>query len=391
MNNTTEKKAALVLAGGGARNAYQVGVLKALTEILPDNFGNPFKIITGTSSGGINAGVLAANAHDIQPAITYLADLWSNLNTNDIFKADKVSNLRAAAALIWSYAKAKSVEHQPASIFDNAPLATLLAKNIDLQQIQHNLDNGDLHALGITSSSYTTGRSVTHFMANQDVQEWKRSRRCGLRSDLSIDHFMASSAIPLVFPAVKIGNEYYGDGSMRQLAPLSTGLRLGADKLFVISVSNRQHELDSISSKPASLPSAGAIAGYIFETLFMEALEIDLERMNRINYLTRLSETSLKDQSGQTLKAVDCLVMTPSQDLCSIINKHANLFPKDMHLTLRLLGGNNEATQLASYLCFEGPFCQELIQLGYDDAYGREVELRNFFLDKNDNQYTMVS
>ncbi|MEM6988536.1 MAG: patatin-like phospholipase family protein, partial [Pseudomonadota bacterium] len=228
----------LLLTGGGARNAYQVGVLRAIAELNTAQRQSPFQVISGTSAGAINAGVLGVRASHFAAAVEELERVWSSLHIQQIYRTDNVANLRSAASLIWQLVRARNVDDQPHSILDNSPLRDLLNRRINIQRIARNINAGHLRALAINTTSYATGHSVTHFMATPETPDWALSRREGRRTDLSIEHLMASSAIPLVFPATRLGNEYHCDGALRQNSPLSPMIKLGANRLLVINGSN---------------------------------------------------------------------------------------------------------------------------------------------------------
>lgn len=359
----------LMLSGGGARNAYQVGVLKAIAENLPEGAPSPFRVISGTSAGAINAGGLAAGAHDFRQSIDDLERVWGNLRIPDVYQTDKVSSMRAAAATIWQLVRVRDTADQPRSILDNHPLQALLAKNIDFDRFQKNIDDGWLDAVAFNTSSYTSGKSISYFMGNPSISEWSIARRKGVRDKLTVQHLMGSSAIPMVFPAVKIRNDYQGDGALRQTSPLSPLLSMGANRLLIIGVSNSANESDAPNTIERPYPSPGQIAGYLFESLFLEALDADLERLEHYNTLLRNVPGRHVQLDGSVIQPVDKVVITPSVDVRDIVSRHMHRFPKSMNVVLRVLGAHKpEGRQISSYLLFESSFCQELIELGYSDG-----------------------
>ena len=359
----------LMLSGGGARNAYQVGVLKAIAEHLPEGAPSPFRVISGTSAGAINAGGLAAGAHNFRQCIDDLENVWGNLKISDVYQTDKVSSIRAAAATILQLVRVRDTADQPRSILDNAPLQALLEKNIDFDRFQKNIDEGWLDAVAFNTSSYTSGKSISYFMGNQNIQEWDVVRRKGVRDTLTVEHLMGSSAIPMVFPAVRIRNDYQGDGALRQTSPLSPLLSMGANRLLIIGVSNSANESDTPNTIERPYPSPGQISGYLFESLFLESLDADLERLEHYNTLLRNVPGRHIQLDGSVIQPVDKVVITPSVDVRDIVSRHMHRFPKSMKVVLRVLGAHKpEGRQISSYLLFESSFCQELMELGYSDG-----------------------
>lgn len=359
----------LMLSGGGARNAYQVGVLKAIAEHLPEGTPSPFKVISGTSAGAINAGGLAASAYDFKKSVRDLEQVWGSLSIPNVYHAGQVSSMRAAAATIWQLVRARKVADQPTSILDNSPLQKLLEQHIDFNSFQKNIDEGWLDAVTFNTSSYTSGKSISYFMGNKSIQEWNLARRKGVRDQLTVQHLMASSAIPLVFPAVRIRNDYQGDGALRQSSPLSPLLSMGANRLLIIGVSNSKNESDAPNTIERPYPSPGQIAGYLFESLFLESLDSDIERLEHYNALLHNTPGRHVQLDGTIIQPVDKLVITPSVDVREIVSRHMHRFPKSMRVVLRVLGAHKpEGRQISSYLLFESSFCQELIELGYSDG-----------------------
>ena len=224
-------RAALVLTGGGARAAYQVGVLGAIRELRGKRTGNPFPILCGTSAGAINATALAVHAADFGRAVRHIERVWRGLHVHDVYRVDPAallgSGVRWGSALFAGWL----VRQTPRALLDNAPLHGLLERVLDLSAIDPAIARGELHALSVTASGYSSGESLAFFQGAIDILPWRRAQRLGVRCALRIDHLMASSALPFVFPAVKINREYFGDGSMRQLAPVSPAIHLGADRM----------------------------------------------------------------------------------------------------------------------------------------------------------------
>jgi len=355
----------LVLPGGGARNAYQVGVLRAITEILPPENDNPFPVITGTSSGAINAALLASTAGQFRYGVEQLANVWENFESKQVFYDDPWSAFKSAVQWGMTILSGGMATTGARSILDNQPLRELLENNFKLEDIQQAIDRGDLRALGITSSGYNTGMSTCYYQGNELVEPWQRTHRCGVPKQIRFDHLMASIAIPLIFPSVMINGEYHGDGTMRETAPLSPALHLGANRLMIIGIQDQQPQPE----EGLEYPSVGHITGYILDTLFMDSLNADIERLNRINLtISKMREEKL-DLEHSTLKPVEFMVISPSVDLSDIVAKHIASAPASIRTLLRGMGALNRAGRpLISYLLFEGTFCRELIDLGYQDG-----------------------
>ena len=273
-------RAALVLTGGGARAAYQVGVLNAIRELRGKRAGNPFPILCGTSAGAINAVALAVHAGDFGRAVRHIDRIWRGLHVHDVYRVDPAallgSGLRWGSALFTGWL----VRQTPRALLDNTPLQGLLGRALDLAAIGPAIKRGDLHAVSVTASGYSTGESLAFFQGSIDILPWRRTQRLGVRSELRVDHLMASSALPFVFPAVKINREFFGDGSMRQLAPGSPAIHLGADRILVIGAGRTAEEG---RVRVERYPSPAQIAGHALSSIFLDTLEVDLESLARIN------------------------------------------------------------------------------------------------------------
>ena len=371
-------KVGLILAGGGARAAYQVGVLKAVAEMLPPDCPNPFPILSGTSAGAINATTLAIYATRFHEGVRRLVHVWQNFHVDQVFRADAPGVLANGLRWFAAMVAAGLGRRNPHALLDRAPLRRLLYRTMPLARIQEAINAGALHALSITASGYGSGQSVSFFQGAPSLATWKRARRVGSAANITLDHLMASSAIPFVFAAVKINREYFGDGSMRQMAPISSALHLGADRVLVVGV--RQEDSSAAARVEADeYPSIAQIAGHVLNSIFLDSLEADLERLQRINKTIRLIPAHHLRESGVTLRGVDVLVISPSEDLEKIAARHAHRLPRSIRFLLRGLGAfNRNGSNLVSYLLFEKPFCRELIDLGYKDAMHRKEEILRF-------------
>ena len=367
-------RAGLVLTGGGARAAYQVGVLKAVRDILGKPARNPFPILCGTSAGAINAATLATYADDFSRAVGNLLEFWEHMRCEHIYRTDSFHILRSGAR--WLGAMMLLSRHNPVSLLDNAPLRELLEKNLPMERIQRHLDAGHLYAVCVTASGYTSGQSVSFFQGGTGLEGWERTQRIGAAVTLKADYLLASAALPFIFPAVKVHREYFGDGSMRQIAPVSPALHLGADRVLIVGTGRQSAE--QARARSNVYPSLAQIAGHALNSIFLDSLMVDIERLERINRTLRLVPPEALD--GSALRPVKVLFITPSQPLERIAARFLHELPRTVRFVLRPTGAlNRSGSNLASYLLFEESFCRALIDLGYQDTVGREAEVRDFF------------
>jgi NTE family protein len=375
-NNT-----ALVLPGGGARGAFQVGVLKAIAELMPPRACNPFPVISGTSAGAINSVVLATKARHYSVAVDELERVWSHFRSKHVFRTDSWTMFKSSMHWMTALVFGGLIVGAPRSLLDNTPLRSLLSRNVRFPRIQASIDSGYLDAVAITAASYGSARSMTFFQAAAGKQQWSRTRRVGMRQELHLDHLMASIAVPMIFPPVRIGGEYFGDGAMRQATPLSPAIHLGADRILVIGVRDETADPAADPGSPQPFPSMGQIAGYILDTLFMDGLYSDLERMTRINQLIDSVEPLKRTGTLIKVRPIDTMVIVPSKDLRLIAHKHRRELPLPLRALLRGVGGRNlSENRLLSFLLFERGYTQELIDLGYQDAMAVKDQLSDFVM-----------
>ncbi|MDT8410732.1 MAG: patatin-like phospholipase family protein [Wenzhouxiangellaceae bacterium] len=372
---TATAKSALMLPGGGARGAYQVGVLKALAEFLPGP-ATPFPIISGTSAGGINAAVLASHAENFAYGAQRLEQFWGNLRCHNVYRTGWVHNLATGVHWLASMTLGGLGVANPKSLLNNAPLGDMLRRELDREGIESSIRNGVLEALLITASGYATSRAVTFFQGRADIPEWSRYRRAGVRTSIDARHLLASAALPLLFPAKCIGNEYFGDGGMRHTAPLSPPIHMGADRLLIIGT--RDEAPDPEPEVCTCYPSLGEIGGYLLDVIFMDYLNNDLARLKRINRTLQHIPESARPETG--LRPVDALLIQPSQDLREVSNRHMHRIPASVKTLLRGVGAWGPG-RLPSYLLFEAEFCRELIDLGYTDGLARQSEIEQLMRD----------
>jgi NTE family protein len=374
-----ERKIGLILTGGGARAAYQVGVLKAIAQILPRNAANPFFVICGTSAGALNAVTLAVNAPHFRSGVQHLLNIWKNSRTGHIYRSDPAGVFNNTARWLSGLLLSGVGIHKytQVSLLDNSPLVTFLEETLPCEKIQENIDTGLLHALSITASGYGSGQSVSFYQGATEIQPWKRARRLGIPTTIEIRHLLASAAIPFLFPAVRINREYFGDGSMRQIAPISSALHLGANRVLVIGVGQDGRDTP-VRESTDDYPSLAQIAGHALNSIFLDSMEVDLERLHRINHTVRSLPEEIRQ--GADLRHVEILVFAPSQPIEKITERFAKKLPWTIRYLLRLLGAmRHSGANLVSYLLFEKSFCRALINLGYQDAMDRRDEIVAFF------------
>ncbi|MDE2310371.1 MAG: patatin-like phospholipase family protein [Betaproteobacteria bacterium] len=374
-----ERKIGLILTGGGARAAYQVGVLKAIAEILPRHAHNPFSIICGTSAGALNAVTLAVNALHFRKGVQYLLSIWNNSRVEDIYRSDPVgvfnNSGRWLAGLLLSSMGINKLNR--VSLLDNSPLVTFLEETLPCEKIQESINAGVLYALSITASGYGSGHSVTFYQGANGIRPWKRARRLGIPARIEVKHLLASAALPFIFPAVRINREYFGDGSMRQIAPISSALHLGANRVLVIGVGQGTAEPPK-RSRIGDYPSLAQIAGHALNSIFLDSLEVDLERLQRINRTMSMMPEEARQKTN--LRHVDVLVIAPSQSIEKIAERYAANLPWTIRFLLRWVGAmRRSGANLVSYLLFEKAFCRALIDVGYQDAMRRKEEILAFF------------
>jgi NTE family protein len=373
-------KVGLIMTGGGARAAYQVGVLRALSELMPPGQKRtPFPIICGTSAGAINAAVMAVNASDFRRGVRQLMTVWKNFHVDHVYRADPWGAFANSARWILSVLTGGASTDRPVSLLDNAPLGRLLGGSLDFSAIRRSIENGDLTAFSVTCSGYTSGQSVSFYEGAPGLQPWQRARRIGVAMPITLDHLMASSALPFIFQPRLINREYFGDGSMRQIAPVSPALHLGADRLLVIGVGRQLQQKGGDRVKVDTHPSLAQIAGHALNSIFLDSLEVDLERLQRINRTIDMIPPDTLARANYPLRHCDFRVITPSEELERLAGVHADELPRTIRLLLSSVGAlQRGGSVLLSYLLFEKSYCRSLIQLGYKDTMARKEELLAF-------------
>ncbi len=382
------KTTGLILMGGGARAAYQVGVLDGIARILADSgwaaSRNPFPVVCGTSAGAINAAALAAHADDWPGAIERLTAVWHNFRAGQVYRVDARGSLGNAAHWMGALLFGWLIRSRPRSLFDNSPLGDLLGQMIDLRRLQRCLDDGHLKALAITASSYTSGQHVTYYESRDPVTPWFRTQRLSSPARLEIAHLLASSAIPFAFPSVALHlngrHEYFGDGSMRQTAPISPAIHLGAERILVIGAGQLQRGTTHAEHTGSQYlyPSLAQVAGHAMASIFLDGLSSDIERLSRVNRTVNL--LSADDRARSDLRNIDLLVIAPSQRLDTLATPYVKHLPRNIRTVLRMLGATDtRGAGLSSYLLFEKAYTRRLMDLGREDAATSKDAVLRFF------------
>ncbi|MGH8434751.1 MAG: patatin-like phospholipase family protein [Pseudomonas sp.] len=371
----------LILSGGGARAAYQVGVLAAIADLLPDATQNPFPVIVGTSAGAVNAVGLACGALHFTEAVRRLTQVWQNFHTHQVYRSDLPGVLRQACRF-FGHSLLGLGKQLPVALLDSSPLRELLARELDFSGIAAAVRMRQLRAVAITAFGYESGQAVTFYQGRATIDPWFRHRRVGVPTRLQLDHLIASASIPLIFPPVKINREYFGDGAVRQSAPISPALHLGANRVLVVGVSGNPQSGDAnqiiVRPKTGHPPSLAQISGHMLNSTFIDSLEGDIELLERLNHMSRFLPTELPARSLAP-KPVEVLVIAPSQPLDQIAARHRHELPRALRMFLRGPGATKASgAGVLSYLLFEPGYCNELIELGYQDAMAKKTALISF-------------
>jgi NTE family protein len=379
---------ALVMMGGGARAAYQAGALRALAELAieaaPTQRAMPFTVICGTSAGAINATSIASHADQFAHGAAHLVDIWTNMRAGQVYRTDwpgvAAAGARWLAALAFGWAATSvGARAAPRTLFDNSPLARRLPHALNFHRIEQMLDERRLYALAVTALSYSSGRHVTFYQACEPISAWRRARRTARMVALTPAHLLASAAIPFVFPAVRLEldgrHEYFGDGSIRQIAPLSPAIHFGAQRIVVVGAAAPAPEVPAARPDIDVYPTLAQIGQQVLASVFLDALGADIERIEHVNRMVLQLPHTVEPESGW--RHIDVLAIAPSERIELIAARHLQQLPRSVRMLLGAVGGNRASgAAFASYLLFEREFTGELIELGYRDTLAqREVLL----------------
>lgn len=375
------KNTALVLSGGGARGAYQVGVLQGISEILKkEKIEPPFRILSGTSAGAINTAKLASTNGDFHSAVAELVQLWSKIKTDHVFKAELLSlNTLGLSAILGGKQKKFN------SILDTAPLKNLIDKNCDFKNVQSNLEKGLFDSVIITANNYSRNSAVSFIQTasrvNEKLMKWKEIRRKAVHAQLQSEHILASSAIPMLFPPIQLNGEPYGDGCVRNNTPCSPSIRMGANKLLVIGVRSTNSQGGAPlkeDSKEIHEASMVRILNTLLNAVMLDSVEQDVHRIQRLNALYDEATADNVHFKANSLKKLPAICISPSQDIGELARTKAHHVPRILRMTINAFGDLNEASEILSYLLFDSDFCTSLIKMGYQDCMDQKKEILNF-------------
>lgn len=371
---------ALVLSGGGARGAYQAGVLNATSEIAA-RLGQkrPFDIFTGASAGAINASFLASQADNFLQATENLANLWGTIDADQVFRSDAISLGKIGMKWMRDLPLGGLTGFSPGpSLLDTSPLRELLQNNLDFSKIQANIQSGVLKALAITAVDYHSSMAATFIQGTEEIKMWIRSRRFSEKAVINTEHNMASSAIPLLFPPIEIESRHYGDGCLRNHAPLSPAIHLGAKKIMVVGV-RRHTDIVAPKAKPAPTPTLARVINTLLNAVLLDGIELDLDRLKKINDFMSKIPTELHEPLN--FRSVEHVWVHPSIDIGQLAYEHAHKLPRFIRYLLRGLGPSEDSKEVISYLLFDPVFCQKLMEAGYEDAMKKKVEIEYLLSD----------
>jgi NTE family protein len=370
----------LVLTGGGARAAYQVGVIQALSEITHE-VQSPFKVITGVSAGAINGGYLMSRADEFKIAAKGLWDLWMNLHSERVYRTDASSIASLGTKWLRTVGMGGMIKQKRANhLLNTEPLRELLNQELQLDKLPQFFKDGTLRGVSFSATNYLTGTAISFYDGIPEIQPWVRSTRIGVRAPLTVEHIMASSAIPVFFPPVKLEGALYGDGCIRLTSPLSPAIHLGSDRIIAIGIRyfrSHQQTMELNQNVRRDDLSIAEIGGVLLNAVFLDSLETDIERMERIN--STIAQMHEDVRSKMALKSIPVLALRPSQDLGQLARGCLKEFPTLIRYLLKGVGAKEDkGWDLLSYLAFEKAYTNQLIDLGYSDTFRKREAIQEF-------------
>jgi NTE family protein len=371
----------LVLSGGGARGAYQVGVIHAISTLLAEwKIEDPFSIYSGVSAGAISSSFLASRCDNFTDASKGLVDLWSQLTSDQVFKTDALT--LGKIGLQWvgeiSFGSISSQAGKAKALLDTTPLRKLIADNMDLPRLARNLENDRLKALALTALDYRDSTAVTFVQGQLGVPDWQKPRKISESTVIGPEHVMASSAIPLLFPPVEASERFFGDGCVRNTHPCSPAIYLGARKLVIIGVRSQSltaYDAQALSDKKP--PSTGRVLNTLLNSILLDGIELDVERMKKVNEMVAWIPKEKKE--SVPYKKVDYVWISPSKDIGQVAAQKSKYLPKLVRFLLKNLGTIEETSEIISYLLFEREFTTELISMGFEDGMNAKDQIKALF------------
>lgn len=373
----------LVLTGGGARAAYQVGALRALAEIVGPG-ALPFDVIAGISAGGINAVAMACGAEDFAAQAERLRATWASLTPDRVYRTGALKLASIGTKWIRELSAGGLIGKTGINyLLDPSPLRDLLASALPVGRMRRHLRSGRLHGVALSATNYHTGVGVTFFEGAAEIEPWSRSTRIGVRDRLTLDHVMASAAIPVFFPPVRLERTFFGDGCVRMIYPMSPAIHMGAERIVAISVRHLPGTAETArgeASAVTDLMPLSEIAGVLLNAVFLDSLDSDLERLIRINRTVALIPRDRLERSDLELRTIPALVLRPTEDLGKLAADEYHRFPAMLRYLLKGIGATGHAGEdLLSYLAFEPIYVKRVMDLGYQDTLGRRAEILEFF------------
>ena len=374
------EKIALTLPGGGARAAYQAGVLKAISDICKFNE-SPFKIISGISAGGINGMWVAAGAKDFKKSTHELWDLWQKISVSDVYKTDTLTLLQTGATWVRNLSLGEWFGKSHITyLLDTSPLGEFLKRKINFPSIRENLETGLIYGLSLSTTDYHSGMAVTFISGDKALKPWSHSLSSGQRAELTLRHVLASAAIPIFFPPVHIDGHDYGDGGIGLKTPLSPAIHMGASRILIIGVQNpKSAEIEKKASKNHGA-TIGDVSGTLLNSLFLNSLDGDIERLQLLNRTVSIFTPEQLKSDVDHLRAIPMLLIRPSKDLSCVGAKELAHFPFTIRHVLKGLGiTDQKGWDLLSYLAFDTVYSATLLELGYNDAIAIKADVLKFF------------